>query len=251
MKLLAIESAALTAAAAVLQDHVLLAEYTVTYKKTHSETLLPMIDEILRMTGTEASSLSAIAVSQGPGSFTGLRIGASIAKGIAFAAGIPIIPVPTTDAMAYMVYDSASVIAPIMDARRSQVYTGLYSFENGIFTVHEGAAAKSIEEQMQDAVTLADRLGKRILYLGDGVPVFRETIERTLGALSHFAPPGMNVPHAGAIACLGEKLFLEGKSVSADAFVPLYLRKSQAEREREEALREAKNQEKGEEGREA
>ncbi|MBQ6680355.1 MAG: tRNA (adenosine(37)-N6)-threonylcarbamoyltransferase complex dimerization subunit type 1 TsaB [Lachnospiraceae bacterium] len=237
MKLLAIESAALTASAALLSDGVLSAEYTVTFKKTHSETLLPMVDEILKMTDTSPAELSAVAVSAGPGSFTGLRIGAAMAKGIAFAVDKPVVPVPTLDAMAYAAYSSACVIAPIMDARRSQVYTGLYSFEDGCFTVHEGAAAKSIEDAMRDAYALAEKLGKKIFYLGDGVPVFRTAIENTLGTRALFAAPHMLYQRAGAVAALGEKLFLEGKTVSADAFVPVYLRKSQAEREREESLK--------------
>ena len=237
MKLLAIESAALTASAAVYHDGVISADYTVTYQKTHSETLLPMVEEVMGMTGLTASDLDAVAVSAGPGSFTGLRIGAAMAKGIAFAADIPLIPVPTLDAMAYRAYGSAYVIAPIMDARRSQVYTGLYSFEEDRFIIHEGASAKGIEEQIADAKALSKTLGKKIFYLGDGVPVFKEKILEQLGEQAIFAPPHMNFQNAAALAAYGALLFEEGKTVSADVFVPTYLRKSQAEREREEALK--------------
>ena len=127
MKLLALESSGLVASAAIVEDDVLIAEYTTDFKKTHSQTLLPMVDEIVRMTETDLSTIDAIAVSAGPGSFTGLRIGAATAKGLCLALDKPLIAVPTLDALIYGVGPTEKLVVPIMDARRNQVYTKLDS----------------------------------------------------------------------------------------------------------------------------
>lgn len=129
MRILAIESSAVTASVAILTDDVLTAEYTVNYKKTHSQTLLPMIDEICKMTETEPESFDLIAVSQGPGSFTGLRIGAATGKGIALALDKKMVAVPTLKAMAYNVSETDCLICPVMDARRQHLYTALYRLD--------------------------------------------------------------------------------------------------------------------------
>ena len=123
MNILGIESSSLVASVALLKDDILIAEYTVNFKKTHSQTLLPMLDEIVTMTGISLNDMDAIAVSAGPGSFTGLRIGSATGKGLGLALKKPLISVPTIDAMAYQLYGCASLVCPIMDARRE---TGLY-----------------------------------------------------------------------------------------------------------------------------
>ena len=128
MRILGIESASLVASVAIVTDDVITAEYTVNQKKTHSQTLLPMIDEIVKMLEVPLESIDAIAVSGGPGSFTGLRIGSATAKGLGLALGKPLIHVPTLDATAYNLYGAGALICPIMDARRNQVYTGVYRF---------------------------------------------------------------------------------------------------------------------------
>ena len=120
MKILALDSSGLVASVAVVEDNQLLAEYTVNYKKTHSQTLLPMLDEIAKMIELDLETIDAIAVAAGPGSFTGLRIGSATAKGLGLALKKPLIPVPTVDALAYNLYDSTGVICPMMDARRKQ-----------------------------------------------------------------------------------------------------------------------------------
>ena len=146
MKILAIDSSGLVASAAVLEDGLLLAEYTVNYKKTHSQTLLPMIDEISRMLELDLNSLDAIAVAGGPGSFTGLRIGSATAKGLGLALDKPLISVPTVDALAYNFCGTERLICPMMDARRSQVYTGLYRFRGEEFQVVLPQRAEGVEK---------------------------------------------------------------------------------------------------------
>ena len=137
MKVIGIESSSLTASVAVVTDDILTGEYTVNFKKTHSQTLLPMLDELGRLLELDLSSVDAIAVAGGPGSFTGLRIGAATAKGLGLALKKPLIHVPTVDALAYNLWGAAGLVCPIMDAKRSQVYTGIYRLEDGFEAVME------------------------------------------------------------------------------------------------------------------
>ena len=230
MKILALDSSGIVASVAIVEDDVLLAEYTVNYKKTHSQTLLPMLDEVARMTELDLNTIDAIAVAAGPGSFTGLRIGSATAKGLGLALDKPLVSVPTVDALAYNLYDTTGLICPIMDARRNQVYTGVYRYEN-----HKLAVVK---EQMAVAVTelleLLNGYGENVTFLGDGVPVFRETIEEMLTVPFVFAPAHVNKQRAAAVAALGLEYIKDGKLQTAAEHVPDYLRVSQAERERAE-----------------
>ena len=168
MRILGIESASLVASVAIVTDDVITAEYTVNLKKTHSQTLLPMIDEIVKMLEVPLESIDAIAVSGGPGSFTGLRIGSATAKGLGLALKKPLIHVPTMDAMGYCLYGASALICPMLDARRQQVYTGLYRYEEKFEIVKE--------QYITDIHALIAELnerGERVIFLGDGVPVNR------------------------------------------------------------------------------
>ena len=137
MKLIALDSSGLVASVAVVEDDILIAEYSIQYKKTHSQTLLPMLDEVRNMIELDLQEVDAIAVAAGPGSFTGLRIGSATAKGLSFAMEKPIVAVPTVDGLAYNLYGTDKIVCPIMDARRSQVYTGIYDGFSG-----EGGGAR-------------------------------------------------------------------------------------------------------------
>ncbi len=231
MKILAIESSSLVASAAIVEDDILVAEYTVDYKVTHSQTLLPMIDEILRMTQTDKKTLDAIAVSGGPGSYTGLRIGSATAKGLGMALDIPLIHVPTLDAMAYNAYGYAGIVCPIMDARRSQVYAGIYKFENGRQNILMENSAITFDELMQKLDELNFHNDK-IMFIGDGIPVFRESIDEHFGGAGYeFAPASMNRQRAASVAVLGQLYYKKGWTEPASEHLPDYLRLSQAERE--------------------
>ncbi len=235
MKILGIESASLVASAALLEDRTLISEFTTNYRKTHSETLLPMIDEMLRVAGIKKTEIGLIAVSEGPGSFTGLRIGASVAKGLAFALDVPIVPVSTTAAMAYGCYAADRILCPLMDARRNQVYTGIYEFSGSRFNCLLPASALPIEEAVGKAMEWGGKYGRRVLYLGDGLRVFSERV-KALDPSADLAPAHVCFQRAASVAALGQALYEEGRAVSAAEFLPVYLRKSQAEREREEQL---------------
>ena len=184
MKILALDSSGLVASAAIVAEDVTIAEYTVNHKKTHSQTLLPMLDEIRRMTELDLSTIDAIAIACGPGSFTGLRIGAATAKGLGFALNIPIIPVPTVASLAYNLYGSEKIICPLMDARRNQVYTGLYTFKDGELVTIEPQCAVDIA-QILDKI---NAVGKEAVFLGDGVCVYKERLEELTQVPFDIAP---------------------------------------------------------------
>ena len=234
MRLLALDSSGLVASAAILTEDTVICEYTVNHKKTHSQTLLPMIDEIVRMTGQDLNDLDAIAVAAGPGSFTGLRIGSATAKGLGLALNKPIVPVPTLEGLAYQLYGFDQMICPMMDARRNQVYTGIYTWDEGQFTILHTQTACPVEEIVKECIRLASDTGKSIIYLGDGVPVYKEIIVETMkeSTISFgFAPAHMNRQRAGAVGARGLALYQAGQMETAAAHAPVYLRKSQAERE--------------------
>ena len=230
MKLLALDSSGLVASVAVAEDDNLIGEYTVNYKKTHSQTLLPMLDTVAGMIDLDLQSVDAIAVAKGPGSFTGLRIGSATAKGLGLALDKPLVEVPTVDGLAYNLWGAADVVCPLMDARRNQTYTGLYEFIDGQMHVIEAQCAVDIAQ----IVERINALGRAVIFLGDGVPVFRPYLEEQVQVPYTFAPAHLNKQRAGAVAALALTYVREGKTVSAQAHQPDYLRLSQAERERQE-----------------
>lgn len=232
MKILGIDSSGMVASVALVENDVMVAEYSVNYKKTHSQTLLPMLDEIIKMTEQNLDEIDAIAVAAGPGSFTGLRIGTATVKGLALALDKPIISVPTCHALAFNLWGTDKVICPIMDARRNQVYTAIYEFVDGELIVISDQDAMDIHELLDKL----NALGRPVIFTGDGVPVFKDVIKENIQCGFEFAPAHMNRQRAAAVATLGAIYYEQGKMESADEHKPVYLRKSQAEREREEKL---------------
>lgn len=229
MKILAIETSGPVAGCAVLEDGLLIADYNVQYKKKHAQSLVPMMDEVKQMLELDLQTVDAIAIAKGPGSFTGLRIGSATAKGIGLALNKPLVEVPTVDALACNLYDTKGLVVPMMDARRSQVYTGIYCFEEHRLQVVRQQMAVSVD-------TLADLLneeGKPVILLGDGVPVYLEQMKQLLRVDFSTAPAHLNRQRAGAVAWLGRQYLAEGKTVPSYAHRPEYLRKPQAEREKE------------------
>ncbi len=173
MKLLALDSSGLVASVAIVEDDNMLGEYTVNYKKTHSQTLLPMLDEVAKMIELDLNSIDAIAVAAGPGSFTGLRIGSATAKGLGLALDKPLIHIPTVDAIACNLWGHQSLICPLMDARRQQTYTGIYEFKNGALEILQQQCAVGINE----IIAQINEINRPVTFLGDGVAVFHDYIE--------------------------------------------------------------------------
>lgn len=235
MRILAIDSSSMVATVAITTDGILNAEYTINHKKTHSQTLLPMIDEICKTLEIDMETIDAIAISGGPGSYTGLRIGSATAKGFGLALNKPIVNVPTMDALAYNMFSSSYIVCPIMDARRGQVYTGIYRFN--------GTEMEIIKEQciimIDELIYELDKIGRPVMFLGDGVDTQKDTIDSMMATEHYYAPASMNRQKASALAALAEIYFKEGKIESAAEHRPDYLRLSQAERELKEKM--AKN----------
>ena len=230
MKILAIEASGPVAGCALLEDETLTAEYSVQYKKKHSQSLVPMLNEMKEMLDLDLSSIDFIAVTAGPGSFTGLRIGAATVKGLGLALDKPVLPVPTVDSLACGLYGTDRVICPLMDARRQQVYTGIYENKDGL---------RVLEPQCVTALTeitgKLNELGREVIFLGDGVPVNEEALRDEMKVPYLIAPAHLNRQRAASTAVRAVQIYAEkGEEalVSADDFRPEYLRVPQAERER-------------------
>ena len=217
MRVLALDSSGIVASVAVVEDDTLVAEYTVNYKKTHSQTLLPMLDEIVKMTELDLKTIDAIAV----------------AKGLGLALDKPLVGIPTVEALAYNLYDVNGLICPIMDARRKQVYTGIYRYEDHRLMTVKDQMAVGIEELL----SMLNDMGEAVTFLGDGVPVFKNTIADMLTVPFSFAPAHLSRQRAGAVGALGILYYKEGRTETAAEHKPDYLRVSQAERERAQKLK--------------
>ena len=235
MKILAVESSGMTASAAVLEDDKIVAEYSVNNKKTHSQTLVPMLDEVRTMTGLDLDTLDYVAVSGGPGSFTGLRIGSATAKGIAMVLGIPVVSVPTLEALAMLAFPAQGIVAALIDARNEQVFAGLYRFENDVLQIVADQAPVKVEELAQKL----NAIGQTTTLVGDGTGIYREKLSGLLPVPFRFMPPHLNAQRAGAVAVRALDLIREGRVQSAAEHAPEYLRVSQAERVRAQKQLEA------------
>lgn len=229
MKILAIESSGLVASVALWADGCIMGEFSTNFKKTHSQTLLPMLDKMMNTLGMDVSECDAIAVSAGPGSFTGLRIGSATAKGIGLALNLPIIEVPTVDAIAYNLFGTDRIVCPLMDARRQQVYTGLYTFEGSEMKVLCPQKAVSIDEILEEV----NALDRPVIFNGDGVAVYKDAIAEKCLVSWCIAPAHAAVQRGGALAALAADNWKNKQEcvVSARDHKPDYLRLSQAERE--------------------
>lgn len=234
MKILAVEAAANVCSVALCEDARLLGEITVNNKKTHSQVLMPMLEELLAQCTTPFEEVDALAVSAGPGSFTGLRIGVSSVKGLAYAKNKPVYGVSTLEAMAYKLPGCADLVVPIMDARRNQVYCAAYAWADGALQEKIAPTAMGID-------ALCDSLkafGAPCMFLGDGVPVHCEYITEVLGACARFAPVGTALQSAAAVAAAAlAKVAAGEKAENYATLQPIYLRKSQAEREYDEKMK--------------
>lgn len=225
MLILAIDSTAVTASVCLAEDEKPLARYTLTHGNTHSETLLPMIKSCLDQFGYTPEDIDLFALSAGPGSFTGVRIGAATVKGLAFGTGKPCAQVSTLEALAYNLIGQNGILCPVMNARRGQVYNALFRSENGHMTRLCADRALSIEELEQELLTYREPV-----YLsGDGYDITRENL-RELQPM--WTPPALREENAYSVSQIAREMFLRGETVTDRELKPVYLRLSQAERER-------------------
>lgn len=231
MRILGIDSSCSAATVAMLNDGVLDMEIYINHKMQHSVMLFPMIEDMMKELEIEIDDIDAIAVSGGPGSFTGLRIGVASAKGIAQGGNKSFIGISSLDAMAFQQPGFEGIICPIMDALRDNVYTALY----------KGAPTTGEPERLGDYIALhIDELleqlscrNERVIFCGDAVLIHKERILKKLGNKAFFAPANSSMPRASSIAELAAYRLSRGEKDDIHTFSPIYLRKSQAEREYE------------------
>ena len=221
MIILGIECSALSAGAAVTENGKLLSECFINCGLTHSETLMPMIDNALMSAGKSIEEVDLIAVSDGPGSFTGLRIGIGTVKGLAMGAGKSVLGISPLEALCYNVKGYMGNIAAIMDARRGQVYCGVYRWKGDVLQNVIPVCAMALDE-------LLEKMSDGAMFLGDGAAAFKDKIKDVLGERAQFPAENLIYQRAGSIAAAAE-----GKAGIVEKLLqPLYLRRPQAERER-------------------
>lgn len=227
MKILALETSAKAVSAAVVEDGVVLASAYQNMGLTHSVTLMPLVDGMLKNAGLTAQDMALIAVAAGPGSFTGLRIGVSAAKGLAWALSLPCCGVSTLEAMAENARTFEGTIICAMDARRQQVY-------NAVFDCRDGVLTRRCEDRAVALEVLAEELKNDEspkMVVGDGAKLCYTYLSER-GIPCRMAPANSLYQRASGVALVAERMAAQGKTVSAQDLRPVYLRLSQAERER-------------------
>jgi tRNA threonylcarbamoyladenosine biosynthesis protein TsaB len=222
MLVLGIETATRTGGVAVVSDTGVLAEYTLNIDATHSERLMATVDRVLSDTGITMRDIEGIAVSAGPGSFTGLRIGAATVKGLAWTTGVPVAAVPTLRALAWNLPFAAHSVCPLLDAKKKEVYAALFRYQNGL-----------LQEEMAAAVLplsgLTERIAGPVLFTGEGAALFRPALEELFGGRAFFAPRSARTPSAASVAEIGAVMLHAGLRTDPDSLVPIYLRRPEAE----------------------
>ncbi|MDU1203538.1 MAG: tRNA (adenosine(37)-N6)-threonylcarbamoyltransferase complex dimerization subunit type 1 TsaB [Clostridiales bacterium] len=232
MKILGIDTSSMAASVAVIEDNKLICEYTINTKKTHSQKLMPMIENMLGLSDLNVREINAIAVCEGPGSFTGLRIGMATAKAIAHVNDIPVIGVNSLEALAANMNLCDKKICSILDAQRNQVYTGRYQYEGTKLVEIKEIGIQQIDELLEELA----QSGEQWILVGEAVYKYEDKIRE----ISNIEIPAAsnNVTKAGSLCSVAKVKFDEGKDIF-DCYTvnPLYIRKSQAEEQYEEKQR--------------
>ncbi len=222
MYILGLETSTQTGSVALMTEQMLVAEYTLTTKLTHAERLFSAIDHLFQTAALPLNELGGIAVARGPGSFTGLRIGVTTAKSLAYSLNIPVVGVSSLDALAAQYLYSPQLLCPILDARKKEVYTACYR--------NVGAqVARLGDEAVLSPAELAERITEPALFLGDGVPPYRRQLETLLGERARFADAAHLTPRASLVAALAWPRFQQGATDDVFSLTPCYIRKSDAE----------------------
>ncbi len=231
MRILGVECTASPVSCALAEDGKLKAEYFLNLKTTHSQTLLPMIESVLKLSDITVADVDAIAVTAGPGSFTGVRIGISAVKGLAFADNTPVIPVSVLEAMAYNFPDKDCIVCSLMDARCNQVYNAFFEVKGGSVTRLCEDRALMIDEVFGDLERIkGENPEKTVVLVGDGADLFYKTVcDR--GVELHLASDSLKWQRASGVCMAALKKAVNNETVSSAELLPLYLRLPQAERE--------------------
>jgi tRNA threonylcarbamoyladenosine biosynthesis protein TsaB len=223
MKVLGIDTSTSCGSVGLVEDGSVVSEYLLNIPVTHSERLLEAIELVLREARCSMEDLDGWAISLGPGSFTGLRIGVSTVKGLAFATRKPVAGVSTLDVLASQVSPTPHRICPILDARKKEVYTAFYRYDEGQFIRRLG------DYQAMRPEDLIRGIDEKTIFVGNGVTAYGGLIKESLAALAIFATPPLHLPHGSVLAGLGLELLRKGKSLDFSTFSPIYVRPSEAE----------------------
>jgi len=222
MYILGIETATKTGGVAIVSENGVLAEYTLNIEVTHSERLMSTVDRVLKDTGFTLADIDGYGVSIGPGSFTGLRIGLSTIKGLAFSTGKPVAAVPTLRALAWNVPFSRYPVCPLLDARKKEVYAALYRHD-GRNTIQE------MPDSVISLVELSGRITGEVLFTGEGSRLFAGEITKIFSDRAHFAPLSSSVPSAASVAEIALSMLKGEQQTGPDKLVPMYIRRPEAE----------------------
>jgi len=220
--ILALDTASPTGSVALYAQGQLQGEVLLHLKTNHAERLLGAIDQLLHGVGASLDEVDALAVVRGPGSFTGLRVGMATAKGLALSLGCPLVGISTLEALAHNLPFAGLQVCTLLDARKNEVYAGLFHFESG-------RMQRVGEEQVVAPEKLLATLTAETLFVGDGAERYRSLIVRQMGGRAHFAPAPLNQPRAAMVAWLADSVLEGGLPVAADALSPVYIRPSEAE----------------------
>jgi tRNA threonylcarbamoyladenosine biosynthesis protein TsaB len=222
MNFLGIDTSTKTCSIAVTKDDSLVTEMTLCNNLSHSRKLLSLIDDTLEKAGIDIDKIDGIAVSTGPGSFTGLRIGIGTVKGLCMAASKPIVGVSTLEVLSYPVPDHSALICPLLDARKKEVYTSLFQYKNNRLT-------RLAEDMVVSPFEILKRIDEKTIFLGEGAEVYRELIIEKLSDLAVFLPQFFNQPRGASVAAIGLKKYQEGELLSLQDLKPVYIRRPEAE----------------------
>jgi tRNA threonylcarbamoyladenosine biosynthesis protein TsaB len=228
MRVLGIETSTLQGGAALVDGEHVVCEHTLSVRVTHSERLLPAIDAVLRDAGVGLTDVGGLAISIGPGSFTGLRIGLSTVKGLAYATGLPVVGVPTLEAMAWLLPAARYPICPVLDARKHEVYAALFRHA-------EAGLVRLWDDRALSPERVCDLVDGPTLFIGDGVGAYADLWHARLGVRMIIPPVFARAARPAVIAALGHDRFMRGERDDAGSLVPRYLRPSEAEARRRAA----------------
>jgi len=239
MKVFAIETATMLGGIALLDDSAgLIAEIRLNVQSTHSERLMTGVEHILRQSGLTISDIDCFALSIGPGSFTGLRIGLSTVKGLSYATGKPVVSVPTLEALAYNFPYCEYPVCTMLDARKKEVYAALFRWDRDGFS-------RLLSEVPLPVPELMERIGRfidtKVIFTGEGALYYRDSVVESIGEKAIFASPDMIVPSPAHVAMLGMKKAYDEEFSDIISLVPLYIRKSEAELKKDVSIRNPKH----------
>ncbi|HSB07283.1 MAG TPA: tRNA (adenosine(37)-N6)-threonylcarbamoyltransferase complex dimerization subunit type 1 TsaB [Thermodesulfobacteriota bacterium] len=223
MKILGIDTSTSCGSIGLINDDTVIAEYLLNVPTTHSERLLNSIEYILKQGGCTMEELEGWAISLGPGSFTGLRIGVSTIKGLAFATQKPVAGIPTLDVLASNVSPTPYLICPILDARKGEVYAAFYRYEE------ESSHKRTSAYQAISPEKLVKQIEGKTIFLGSGVKTYGDYLRNAIPAFAIFVPDSLNQPHGSTVARLGLERLRKNEVLDLSTFTPIYVRASEAE----------------------